>query len=496
MNRSEVHKVDYDSPLKYFDFLTFEDFSIDEDVCEEKQEYFNIKLQIYNTEKVSYNPDSYNLNLKGILQSLKITKAEKQDKMIDFLFHGLPRCYLDSKLFDFSFIDKDIFREIINTHADHCIISKIECLIGKRGLDIIDDDAFGEYYIVQCYKNAKQCSVLKKLIINWKDFDPSFYIFRKLNYLNKKGTEYSVFGDSLNDLDYYLNVWLINYLKHEIYYLKFLVYSMKNTQYKNTKFYLFNKTIINKEIKHQKEELNRIFESSKNPYVFECNKVAFYWRKQHLRKYYSSLSFENTNEVSKIESIKTYTFRDNPFKEQNVSNFKIASFKQNLLDLFKETPYAELDENKKIIKNVLSTLENDLENQILTKNRFNQCKQLVSDMSSKDKFKSRANFLVNILGAESNPKENIDFEDWPNNFEVFKVLVLKHLIRCFYQKSINKDHITHNKENVKTDDEWIRFESVKTHENDLIDDIKGSDSMKQKLHIINEMIYEFWKFVL
>jgi len=52
MNRSEVHKVDYDSPLKYFDFLTFEDFSIDEDVCEEKQEYFNIKLQIYNTENI------------------------------------------------------------------------------------------------------------------------------------------------------------------------------------------------------------------------------------------------------------------------------------------------------------------------------------------------------------------------------------------------------------------------------------------------------------
>ncbi len=46
----------------------------------------------------------------------------------------------------------------------------------------------------------------EKLIINWKDFDPSFYIFRKLNYLNKKGTEYSVFGNSLNDLDYYLNV--------------------------------------------------------------------------------------------------------------------------------------------------------------------------------------------------------------------------------------------------------------------------------------------------
>ena len=269
MDKAKVHKIDYDSPLKYFDFLTFEDFSIDEDVCDRKQEYRKIKEQIQHHEVSKHTVEPHKINLKGVIQSLNLRKAENHNKMIDFLFHGLPRCYLDSKLFDFCFINKQTFNKILHNYMDFQIISKVNCVIGN--ITSASDDAVGEYYIIQSYKNAKHCSVLKKIIINWKAFDPSFFIFRKLNYLNIKGSENAEFSTSTNDLDYYLSIWQKHYLKHEIYYLKFLVHALQNTQYQNTKFYLFNKIKLEREIKHQKKHLNTIFESSKNLYIFQCS---------------------------------------------------------------------------------------------------------------------------------------------------------------------------------------------------------------------------------
>ncbi|KAL6935597.1 hypothetical protein ACO0R3_000649 [Hanseniaspora guilliermondii] len=492
MNRLETHKVDYDSPLKYFDFLTFEDFSIDEDISKEKKQYFEIKQEIQKLELLKIHLDNYKMSLKGILQTLKIIKVEKHDKMINFLFHGFPRCFLDSKLFEFCIIDKSIFESITEEYKDYQIISKFECFIGETNPK--DNIKYGEYYILQCYKGEKNCSVLKKLIIDWALFDPSFCAFREMNYLNKTGEKDNVFNDYINDLDYYLNGWLRDYLKHEIYYLKFLVNSLNEAQSENKRFKILNKAVLKKQIKHQKKELNKVFESSKNPFVFDCNKATFYWNKKHLTQYSSNISFENINLMSDIHD-NTFTLRNNPFEEQNFNNYKITSLKTIPLDLFSEKPNANRLEETPVISNYLKKLEVDLQRQMVTMNGFIRCQACIKDMRVKDKSKTRSRVMVNILENNCKFKEEIAFENWANDFKVFKTLLMAYVVKFMEEKRFNVES-TMNKENKRIDNEWIKFASVKSFENDLITDIIGSENMINKMDSINTLIFDLWKYIL
>lgn len=492
MNRLETHKVDYDSPLKYFDFLTFEDFSIDEDISEEKKQYFKIKQEIQNLELSKIRQDNYKVSLKSIFQTLKIIKAEKHDKMINFLFHGFPRCLLDSKLFDFCIIDKSTFDSVTDQYKDYQIVSKFECSIGESSFE--KDISKGEYYFVQCYKGEKNCSVLKKLIIDWSIFDPSFYTFRKINYLSKTGDESDVFNSYINDLDYYLNEWLKNYLKHEVFYLKFLVDLLVNPQNESKQFNIFNRAFLKKEIKHQKKELNKVFESSKNPFVFKCNTATFYWNKKHLNQYVSTISFENIG-VSSDSNATTFTLRNNPFEEQNVNNYKITSLKAIPLDLFSEKPSAKKSEENPVVGNYMKKIEVDLQRQMVTKNGFIRCQDCIKDMRVKDKSKTRSRVMTNIFKDSSELKDEIVFENWANDFEVFKVLLTAYVVQFMEEKKFS-DGNTMNKENKKMDHEWIKFASVKSYENDLITDVVGSESMQSKLDSINTLIYDLWKYIL
>lgn len=489
MNRWEKHKVDYDSPLKYFDFLTFEDFSIDEDISKEKKQYFEIKQEIQNLEFSKIHLDKYKISLKSIFQTLKIIKAEKHDKMINFLFHGFPRCLLDSKMFDFCIIDKSTFDNITDQYKDYQIISKFDCFIGESSFE--NDLGKGEYYLVQCYKGEKNCSVLKKLIIDWSIFDPSFYTFRKINYLSKTGDESDVFNNYINDLDYYLKEWLKSYLKHEVYYLKFLVNLLINSQNENKRFTVFNRAFLKKEINHQKRELNKVFESSKNPFVFKCNTATFYWSKKHLGQYNSTISFENIG----IESdTPTFTLRNNPFEEENVNNYKITSLKTIPLDLFSEKPVKKPEEST-VVGMYLKKIEVDLQRQMVTKNGFIQCQECIKNMRVKDKSRTRSRVMTNILKDDSGFKDEIVFESWANDFEVFRVLLIAYVVQFMEEKKFS-DENTMNKENKKMDNEWIKFASVKSYENDLITDVVGSKSMQNKVDSISTLIYDLWKYIL
>lgn len=492
MNPLETHKVDYDSPLKYFDFLTFEDFSIDEDISKEKKQYFEIKQEIQNLELSKIPLDNYKVSLKSIFQTLKIIKVEKHDKMINYLFHGFPRCFLDSKLFDICIIDKSIFDSITDMYKDYQIISKFECSIGDAGFE--DCITKGEYYIVQCYKGKKSCSVLKKIIIDWSIFDPSFYTFRKINYLSKRGDESDVFENYINDLDFYLNEWLKDYLKHEVYYIKFLVNLLINTQSEKKSFNIFSRAFLKKEIKYQKKELNKVFESSKNPFVFKCNTATFYWKKKHLSHYSSTISFESIGVLSDSNNT-TFTLKNNPFEEQNVNNYKITSLKAIPIDLFSEKPNTTGLKETTVVSKYMKKLEADLQKQMVTKNGFTRCLDCIKDMRVKDKSKTRSRVMTNILHSDSNFEDEITFENWANDFDVFKVIFIAYLVQFMEEKRFN-DESTMNKENKKTDDEWIKFASVKSYENDLITDVIGSESMQSKLDSISTLIFDLWKYIL
>ena len=229
--------------------------------------------------------------------------------------------------------------------------------------------------------------------------------------------------------------------------------------------------------------------------------MKFYWHKEHVRKYYSFVSFENPNEFKDLESIKTYTLRNNPFEEQTLSNFKISIVKENSHELFGNKVEPKETDTPHIARDTQKSLEKKLESELLTKNKFAQCQLFIANLNKKDKFKSMSNFLENVLGSENKLQPGIDYQTWSSDFVVFTILILNCLIRFFSEKKFSEDLITYkgslnDKENEVPVDELIKFETAKTYENDLIDEIVGSEGMAKRIDEINKQIYELWKYLL
>lgn len=153
-----------------------------------------------------------------------------------------------------------------------------------------------------------------------------------------------------------------------------------------------------------------------------------------MNQYVSTISFENIG-VSSDSNATTFTLRNNPFEEQNVNNYKITSLKAIPLDLFSEKPSAKKSEENPVVGNYMKKIEVDLQRQMVTKNGFIRCQDCIKDMRVKDKSKTRSRVMTNIFKDSSELKDEIVFENWANDYEVFKVLLTAYVVQFMEEKN-------------------------------------------------------------
>ena len=382
-------KIDYDSPLKHISYLDFKDYIIDVEEPSEPSNYLEIRKIV----------DQNNIDTVKQKFTKTFHKKENYQKMINFLLYGFPRCYLDSKMFDIQILSKAKFHDLkknfkSNANSSDNIIGVLTNYIGFENIDVknlVNKEKIGCYYFTQGFNDIYKIKILKKLYINWENFDCPFYMFRKENFIDKTGPDVKLCNKFENELSYYLEFWLKSYLKTELYFLSYLINEKKQTQ-KGKPNILNNNAILIFETKQQKKKINDLILNFSDRHMFQLLETKFYWKRSHLTKYDSWVSYGEYGDEFEDDSLfeeqtfkKAFTLKDNPFisKENIISSLK----KKFNIEELKEEEYCWKEQS-----NVLQDVTN--KQQILFKNKSLE-----------------GNFFNKLDGEETFNKENDNYND-------------------------------------------------------------------------------------
>ena len=482
-------KIDYDSPLKHISYLDFKDYIIDVEASSKSSSYLEIK-KIVDQNKIDTVKQKFTKTFH---------KKENYQKMINFLLYGFPRCYLDSKMFDIQILSETKFHDLknnfkANSNLSDNIIGVLTNYIGFENIDVknlVKKEKIGCYYFTQGFNDIYKIKILKKLYINWENFDCSFYMFRKENFIDKTGPDVELCNKFDNELSYYLEVWLKSYIITELYFLSYLINEKKQTQ-KEKPNILNNNAILIFEIKQQKKKMNDLILNFSDQHMFQLLETKFYWKRSHLTKYDSWVSYREYSDEFEDDSFfekqtfkKAFTLKDNPFilKENFINSlkksFNIEELKEdkncwkeqrNVLqdvtnkqqELFRKKSFEKKNLNKqdeeerfnnennnykdsislttkKSIDNLKSPefiLEIDLKEKIASINAYKNCEILIENLYKSNKKDSQFFFKQNVLingKAATFRKQCLNIQDSSNNSTMSNIFS--------YEK---KEEIKHN----------------------------------------------------
>lgn len=294
MSKFLKNEIDYDSPLKHVSYLEFNSYVVGITAASKVNDYQKIKKLIdeENCKKIS-----------NVVKKLFQNK-ENDEKMVNYLVFGFPRCYFDSLMFDIQIISLINYNKLkLNFESqgkkNTSISGVFTNYIGFKKLNAytaMNDTTIGIYYVIQSYNDITRIKVLKKLVINWETFDPSFCSFRKSNFIEPYGPEFNFCKNLGSDLSYYLDIWVKNYITTELYFYKYLCDKAKNRMLLKKKLQpdsLKGSLKPTFKLRTQQKAINFVFVNFTNPSVSKLLETKFFWKRSHLEKYVSWISYKN-----------------------------------------------------------------------------------------------------------------------------------------------------------------------------------------------------------
>lgn len=423
------NEIDYDSPLKHFSYLEFNSYEVDIKASSNFNDYQKIKKLI--------DKESCNKLINVVKKHFK--KKENDEKRINYLVFGFPRCYFDSLMFDIQIISLITFNKLKFEFESYgkkrnSIGGVFTVYIGFAKLNaysVMDDAGIGSYYIIQSYSGSARMKVLKKIVINWEVFDPAFYSFRKSNFIETHGPEFNFCKKLGNDLSYYLDIWIKNYITTELYFYKYLCEKEKSKRMLKKEPQHHTSTPSFK-IRHQQKAINFLLKSFTNPLISTLLETKFFWKRSHLEKYVSWISYNNDMSLpfflpsfAKIVSnssfnTETTIFIPNqhynskfqvklPFQKSHLSQnhlnhvdilFAGKCLEENSIkrkyQISKETLLTK-DEKSHFLESLKKEPESDLKQKFACFNNYKNCEILIQNLYKNDKKETQLFFKQQFL---------------------------------------------------------------------------------------------------